>query len=318
MSEEFIPRRDGQLLQLACIAGAQTDVHFEVRCFRRDGGRLLPAGREWFPVDLRDDAVAYVKRRGDEDLVEVFLGIATRRQRGGTAADVKAFSALTLDADTEDAVEAARRHTIPPHLIVRTRPSRHQCWWSLREAVSPEDGARALARLAYHLGGDAAATDPARVLRAVGSRNWKDRRGFPVRAIEFNPGGASTPLLEDVVAGLSDPPTPPRASTPRVAHHGGGDPLLTIPATEYVPALIGRELGRDGKVACPFHAEGRERSPSLHVYDETGWYCYGCGLGGSVIDLGAQLYGLQPRGRGYHDIRRRLAQDLLRSGAVAA
>lgn len=74
------------------------------------------------------------------------------------------------------------------------------------------------------------------------------------------------------------------------------------------------EIGRDGKVACPFH---EDRTPSLHVYDEAehGWHCYGCGRGGTIIDFGAALYGLEPRGQGFHEIRRRLDADLM---AVAA
>ena len=38
-----------------------------------------------------------------------------------------------------------------------------------------------------------------------------------------------------------------------------------------------------GFVSCPFH---RERTPSLKVNkEETLWHCFGCGEGGSVIDL---------------------------------
>ena len=74
-------------------------------------------------------------------------------------------------------------------------------------------------------------------------------------------------------------------------------------------------MGRDGKAQCPWHGGGDERTPSLHCYDDGGFYCYGCGVGGSIIDLGARLYGLEPRGRGFHEIRRRLAADLLGAGA---
>ena len=43
----------------------------------------------------------------------------------------------------------------------------------------------------------------------------------------------------------------------------------------------------------------------------------GCG-GGSIIDLGALLYGIEPRGRGFTDIRKRLAKDLLAASAAVA
>ena len=95
-----------------------------------------------------------------------------------------------------------------------------------------------------------------------------------------------------------------------------GDPLRSIPATVYVPALLGVELGRDHKALCPFHAE---EEPSLHAYDGSrGWFCFGCGRGGSIVDLGAHLWGVEPRGRGYHELRRRLAAELLARASMTA
>jgi hypothetical protein len=81
-------------------------------------------------------------------------------------------------------------------------------------------------------------------------------------------------------------------------------------AARHVTALTGQVIGRDGKIACPFHAD---RTPSLHVYEtaEQGWACFGCDRGGTVIDFGTHLYGLEPRGRGYHEVRERLLADLL-------
>ena len=110
-----------------------------------------------------------------------------------------------------------------------------------------------------------------------------------------------------------------RRGQPRARRRRGsstsGDPLRGIPATTYVPVLTGQQLGRDGKATCPWHEDW---NPSLHVYDDDrGWYCFQCGAGGSIIDLGARLYGLEPRGRGFHDIRRRLAADLLGGRRVA-
>jgi hypothetical protein len=94
------------------------------------------------------------------------------------------------------------------------------------------------------------------------------------------------------------------------------DALMSIPSSEYVPALTGRALRRDGKVCCPFHDDS---TPSLQTYTDParGWVCYGCNAGGSIIDLGGGLYGIVPRGRGFHEIRRKLANDLL-ARAVAA
>ena len=80
----------------------------------------------------------------------------------------------------------------------------------------------------------------------------------------------------------------------------------------FIPALTGREVGRGGRVTCPFHGDGQERTPSLQTYDDD-WYCFSCARGGTIVDFGALLFGLEPRGSGYHQIRRRLAEDLLRS-----
>ncbi len=51
----------------------------------------------------------------------------------------------------------------------------------------------------------------------------------------------------------------------------------------------GFEPNRAGFICCPFH---REKTPSLKVYSEPGrgFYCYGCGAGGSVIDFAMLLF----------------------------
>ena len=79
-------------------------------------------------------------------------------------------------------------------------------------------------------------------------------------------------------------------------------------------ALTGRTVGRDGKAACPFHPDD---TPSLHAYQEPerGWYCFGCGRGGSIFDLAAEVYGLSTRGRDFVELRRRLVARAGRLGA---
>ena len=53
---------------------------------------------------------------------------------------------------------------------------------------------------------------------------------------------------------------------------------------------VGVHVDRCGKVKCPFHGE---RTASLKVYEDPkrGWHCFGCGAGGSVIDLAILWYG---------------------------
>jgi hypothetical protein len=119
------------------------------------------------------------------------------------------------------------------------------------------------------------------------------------------------------VGELADP-EPRRREVPEVSALRADDPLLTVSPILYVEVLTGRVPGWDGKVRCPFHAGGEERTPSLHAYEdaEAGWTCFGCGRGGTIIDLGAALYGIEPRGRGYWEVRRLVAAALL--GRVAA
>lgn len=54
----------------------------------------------------------------------------------------------------------------------------------------------------------------------------------------------------------------------------------------------GYHPNRSGFIPCPFH---REKTASLKLYDgERGFYCYGCHVGGSVIDFVGKLFGLRP------------------------
>jgi hypothetical protein len=74
----------------------------------------------------------------------------------------------------------------------------------------------------------------------------------------------------------------------------------------YVRRLLGVDVPRHRKVACPFH---EDRHPSLHVYPtpERGWYCYGrCRRGGTIYDLAAPLYGYADRGDDFLRLREEL------------
>lgn len=51
----------------------------------------------------------------------------------------------------------------------------------------------------------------------------------------------------------------------------------------------------NGFACCPLHGE---RTASLKVYDDPrrGWHCFGCGRGGTVIDLGMALWNTDFKG----------------------
>lgn len=56
----------------------------------------------------------------------------------------------------------------------------------------------------------------------------------------------------------------------------------------------GLSPNRAGFVRCPLHGE---RTGSLKLYTgERGWHCFGCGAGGSVVDLVGALFDLDPMG----------------------
>ncbi|MGO9892224.1 MAG: CHC2 zinc finger domain-containing protein, partial [Solirubrobacteraceae bacterium] len=94
------------------------------------------------------------------------------------------------------------------------------------------------------------------------------------------------------------------------------DPLRLVPPRVYFERLTGLRVGQSGKLHCLFHDD---RSPSLHVYPEPdrGWYCFGCGRGGSVFDLAALLWGRGTRGSDFLELRRQLEEVLLPSTLVS-
>lgn len=53
----------------------------------------------------------------------------------------------------------------------------------------------------------------------------------------------------------------------------------------FLAELLDLEVGDNDKTACWSHAE---QTPSLHLYDDH-FHCFGCGTGGDVIDMYAQL-----------------------------
>jgi hypothetical protein len=86
------------------------------------------------------------------------------------------------------------------------------------------------------------------------------------------------------------------------------DPLKAVPPAVYVEALTGEVVPVSGWLNCPL-PDHEDRTPSFQVL-ESHWRCFGCGRGGSIVDLAAALYGLEPRGSGYRAIRERLMAEL--------
>jgi hypothetical protein len=88
------------------------------------------------------------------------------------------------------------------------------------------------------------------------------------------------------------------------------DPLRAIPLAVAFEVLAGEVVPRSGgMVRCP-SPDHEDRSPSFRVGDEL-FHCFGCGRGGSVVDLGGLVWEIEPRGAGYVEICRRLEAELL-------
>ena len=272
--------------------------------------------QEFVPSRAHRTAQALIAARGQE--TDTYVGVAPRTRQEGTRDAVAHVHALWADVDTPEAVAALERFEAAPSMVVASGgPRCLHAYWSLWPPVGPDEAEAANRRIAHALGADMQATDAARILRPPGTFNFKTDTPKPVEVEYLN---VEVYTLEHVVGELPDPPNGCPAGVALVRHATSvppathDDPLLTIPPAAYVEALSGRVVGRDGKVPCPFHDDS---TPSLHVYDEPerGWTCFGCGRGGTIIDFGAALYGIEPRGRGFHVVRERLERDLL---AVAA
>lgn len=93
------------------------------------------------------------------------------------------------------------------------------------------------------------------------------------------------------------------------------DPLLDVDLREVWEDLTGESIRFD-RTRCP-HPEHPDRNPACKVFAD-GFRCFACSAYGSIIDLGGLLYGIEPRGKGFHDIRRQLLSDLGMDEARAA
>jgi len=230
---------------------------------------------------------------------------------GRASTAVERAHVLWADCDSSESLAALERFEPAPGVVICSGSGRHAYWalWPPAEGAEVERSNR---RLAHALDADVRATDAARILRPPGTFNFKTGERVPV---EIDHLAFEVYTVEQVVGELADP-APERGKRPHLAPPGDlHDALAAIAPPVYVELLTGRERGRDGKIACPFHDDS---TPSLEVYDDPagGFFCFGCERGGTIIDFGAELYGIEPRGAGYHEVRRRLAADLLERKAA--
>jgi hypothetical protein len=285
---------------LAALAGsADRGELFELRYRLDDGQRMGQVFDR--PSRLRGLATRAIAlgRRTD-----VYVGCAPRTRRHGGRDAVRRAFVLWADCDGDDAV-AALRDFEPAASIVIASGTGSNChaYWPLTEALAGDDVECANRRLAHALGADPTSADAARILRVPATWSHKHEPPTPVEALRLDTDRRLS--AADVVGGLPDPPAPVRTAV-APAEHRGDDPLLAIPPEVYVARLLGVEVPRHRKVACPFH---EDRHASLHVYEtaERGWYCFGrCRRGGTIYDFAAPLYGYAARGDDFLRLRAEL------------
>lgn len=237
---------------------------------------------------------------------DVFVGVVPRRRRGGRRDDLVArASVVWVDCDSDESVAALAGFRPRPAIEVASGSAHNRhAYWVLRDVVALGVVEQLNRRLALELGADARCSDAARILRPAGSANWKSGRPVEVRLIAVDEQrSVSVAELDRRLPALPAEPVEPQRWSPRVA---GEDRLLAVSPRVYVERLTGARVGRSGKMRCPFH---EDRTPSLHVYEDPqrGWYCFGCGRGGSIYDFAALLLGRGTRGEDFIVLRRELA-----------
>ena len=187
--------------------------------------------------------------------------------------------------------------SIPRRMIISSGSAGHaHAYFTLSAPVTVPELERANRRLAHALGGDLASVDAARILRPPSSWNHKHSPPAPRRADRTRPGATVRPRPSSSTDSTTRPAGHPsaRRHRRRTGRTEIDRLLLAIPAAEYVHALTGISPDRTGKIHCPFHDD---RTPSLQLYEDGTWYCYGaCKAGGSIFDFAARAWQMRPKG----------------------
>jgi hypothetical protein len=286
---------------LQAVAGDRRgDELLEIRYATGDRGMR----RRFISVRRLDAAARAIRSLSSR--TDVYCGVLLRSHRAGGRDAVTTSHLAFVDIDAVDALYRLQRFARPPTMIVSSGTAGHaHAYWRLRARVGAVELEQTNRTLASHLGGDLASVDAARILRPAGTLSHKHQPAAPVELIHLDTAGRYE--LAELLDGLAAAPSPtsaPGDGRVRAGRTELDELLLAIPAAIYVRELAGLEPGRDGKVSCPFHADD---TPSLQLYGDGTFYCYGCGAGGSVYDFAGRLWSLETRGRAFLDLRARLA-----------
>lgn len=80
--------------------------------------------------------------------------------------------------------------------------------------------------------------------------------------------------------------------------------LESLDLTTCWEQLTGIELPPNRMTSCPT-PDHDDTNPSCSVGPER-WRCFGCGSNGTVIDLGSVIFGIEPYGAGFFELRKKI------------
>ena len=238
------------VVYLSALVGREPGGLVEVRA--RHGPGMT---QRVYPSPRLGDAAAAIAQLGQR--TDVYVGAAPRRRRAGGLDAVERVWVLWVDCDSPQAVEQLGAFAPAPAIVVRSGSGENRhAYWLLQRPIGPEEALVANRRLAHVLRADGGAvTTAAAILRPPGTLNFKHDPPAPVVAERLRPWQRVS--ARQLVRDLPDPPRS-RPESARGREPGPAladdDPLRQVPPVVYVQALTGRAVGRDGKVACPFHA----------------------------------------------------------------
>jgi hypothetical protein len=298
-----VPRRSEVVQYLRVLAGHHPDGHLlEVR-YATAGGGMRRFFHPAVDIEALAETIIRIGRRTD-----VYTGVALRSRRQGGRGAITQAHLVHVELDQPDSARRLDAFRAQPTMVIASgSPGHLHAYWQLTALMEPLEVEQANRALARCLGGDLASVDIARILRPPGTRNHKYRPTSPVELVQLDLRRVYT--LAQLVPGPqpTSPSTRPSDAGRKLRRTPKDELLLEVPAAKYVRILTGREPDRRGKVSCPFHDD---QHPSLQLYDDGTWYCFGCRHGGSIYDFAALLWGHETKGPGFLDLRDRLTGRL--------
>lgn len=263
---------------------------------------------ERYPHITETDRIVQLVSAGRTARKEVCLGVVLRTEAKGTREAAGDSHLVWIDIDRPGELHRLWAWPCPPHALASSGRGGVHAFWRLatplpalpREQKYVE---RANLRLDYQLAGDIQVRHRNCLLRAPGSINHKIGNWCHLLFADLHRPSYDARAL---VGSLPDPPpeftggssvrrVPRRTRRYAVSLHDE-DPARHIAPHDYFRVLTNRDPSEYRFIQCPnpAHKGGQERTPSCEVYDtpEEGWYCWGCGAGGSIYDLAAVMLGV--------------------------